>query len=60
MRTAVKNSDIEADFQRKVFLQGNIDDVLLYEFTTAEFEVKSLKGEGKKAFDGTSERWEVF
>ena len=60
MRTAVKNTHTEADFQRKLFQDDDSNHELLWEFSTAEYESKSGKEEGEMALDGRNRSRDDF
>ena len=54
MRTALKNNHINGNFQRKLCQDDNSDDELLYDFTTAKYELNFLKEEEEMASDGSN------
>ena len=56
----MKNNHIDTNFLRKVFQDGDSDDELLEDFTTAEFELKFVKDEEEMAFDGGEKMWGDF
>lgn len=47
----MKNNCIDANFQRKVFQEGDSDSELFQELTTVEFELISIEDEFEMAFD---------
>lgn len=55
----MKSNHIDSDFQRIIFSNGNGDDELLQEVTTAESELRSIQKE-EMAFDEGNERLDEF